>query len=432
MINYKHSIKKEFDIIVVGAGLAGCSTAYYLTKGGMKVALLELREVCSGASGRMGGQVLELEPATSEAAAGGKYTLSDEVIRKKSRVALGGKALLSSLSEELGLDVEYVKNGSVVIAYSKEEADEIKKGVEHQNEVYKTDIVFLSPSRVRKLYPVFGNNIYGARYSKTDGNANPFRIAYGFAYGAQKIGLEIFTYTPVKSLIFKNDKVTGVKTNKGAFYARFGVVIALSSWTKNILPEYPILPWKHLGFVTEQLPILPVPATDIYYGIADGKIVDSHSQKKGSMPFRVYSGSQKDGNIVIGGDPVRLLKMEDHLTEDVHLEDFIRYGAVFNKFWVKAKSASLIRAWAGALPFTPDGMPLVGSTKYKNLYMNSGNVNGCVFCPITGKLIAEYILNNGKTSIPIDFLNPERFEGDKFEWPEKYDYNTLVDYLSKK
>ena len=102
------------------------------------------------------------------------------------------------------------------------------------------------------------------------------------------------------------------------------------------------------------------------------------------------------------------------------------------KFWVKAKSASLIRAWAGALPFTPDGMPLVGSTKYKNLYMNSGNVNGCVFCPITGKLIAEYILNNGKTSIPIDFLNPERFEGDKFEWPEKYDYNTLVDYLSKK
>ena len=75
MINIQYSDKRKFDIIVVGAGLAGCSTAYYLNKGGMKVALLEMREVCSGASGRMGGQVLELEPATSEAAAGGKYTL---------------------------------------------------------------------------------------------------------------------------------------------------------------------------------------------------------------------------------------------------------------------------------------------------------------------------------------------------------------------
>ncbi len=430
-MNYKYSDKRKFDIIVVGAGLAGCSAAYYLTKGGMQVALLEMREICSGASGRMGGQVLELEPATSEAAAGGKYTLSNEVIKKKNIMAKNGKKLLDSLSDELGVDIEYIKNGSVVIAYSKDEANEIKKGIEHQNEAEETDIIFLSPSQVKKLYPVFKDN-YGARYSETDGNANPFRIAYGFAYAAQKVGLKIFTHTPVRSLVFKKDKVTGVDTNKGKFYAKFGIVMATSAWNKNILPEYPILPWKHLGFVTEQLPILPVPATDIYYGIKNGRIVESSSQEEGSTPFRVYGGSQRDGSIIIGGDPVGLLKMQDHLTENVYLEDFFRYGAVFNKFWVNAKGASLIRLWAGSLPFTPDGMPLVGPTKYENLYMNSGNVNGNVFCPITGKTIAEYILNNGNTSIPIDFLNPERFEGDVFEWPEKYDYNTLADYLSKK
>jgi sarcosine oxidase, subunit beta len=429
---YNYSDKKQYDVIVVGAGLAGCSAAYHLTKGGMQVALLELREICSGASGRMGGQVLGLEPATSEAAAGGKYTLTNEIIKKKNIMAKSGKILLDSLSDELEVDVEYVKNGSVVLAYSQEEASELKKGIEHQNKAEETDTIFLNPSQLSKIYPVFGKNLYGARYSATDGNANPFRIAYGFAYSAQKIGLEIFTYTPVKSLIFHKSKVVGVKTDKEEFYAKFGVIIATSAWTKNILPEYPILPWKHLGFATEQLPILPVPATDIYYGVADGRIVDSRSQKKGNMPFRVFGGSQKDGSIIIGGDPVGLLKMDDHLTEDVHLEDFLRYGAVFNKFWAKVKNVSLIRAWAGALPFTPDGMPLVGPTRYENLYMNSGNVNGNVFCPITGKTIAEYILNEGKTSIPMDFLNPERFRGDIFEWPEKYDYNTLADYLSKK
>ena len=424
-MNYTYQDEREFDVIVVGAGLAGCSTAYYLNKGGMKIALLEKREVCSGASGRMGGQVLELEPATSEAAAGGKYTLSNIMARN-------GKILLDSLSDELEIDIEYVKNGSVVLAYSKEEAEEIKKGVEHQNEIEKTDIIFLNSSQVSKLYSVFDNNLYGARYSETDGNANPFKIAYGFAYAAQRGGLKIFTHTPVKSLIFNKNKVTGVKTNNGEFYASFGVVLATSAWNKNILPEYPILPWKHLGFVTEQLPIFPVPATDIYYGIDNNKIVDSHSQKKGNMPFRVFGGSQKEGSIIIGGDPVRPLKMEDHLTENVNLEDFRRYGAVFNKFWLKAKNVSLLRAWAGALPFTPDGMPLVGPTKYENLYMNSGNVNGNVFCPITGKTIAEYMLNNGKTSIPLDFLNPERFADDIFKWPKKYDYNILADYISKK
>jgi sarcosine oxidase, subunit beta len=424
--------KKEFDIIVIGGGIAGCAAAYYLTKSGMQVALLEMREICSGASGRMGGQVLELEPVTSEAAAGGKYTLSDEVMKKKNKMAKAGKAILESLTSELGVDIEYIKNGSVVLAYSPEEAAELKSGVERQKEGEDLDITFLESSEVQKFYPVYGDQVYGARYSKSDGNANPFRITYGYAYASQKLGLKIFTNTPVRSLIIKKGKVTGVKTDKGDFLAKYGVVVATSAWTRNILPEYPILPWKHLGFATEQLPVLPVPATDIYYGVEGGKVVHSYAQKNIVKPFRVFGGSQKDGSIIIGGDPVSLLKMEDHFEENVQLEDFLRYGAVFTKFWEKAKNVSLIRAWAGTISYTPDGLPFVGGTKIENLYMNSANINGTVFCPICGKLISEFILKNGKTSIPIDFLDPERFSDDVFEWPEKYDYNVLAEYVTNK
>ena len=308
----------------------------------------------------------------------------------------------------------------------------VKKGVEYQKKTEESSVTFLSPSEVSRLYPVFGDNQYGARFSDTDGNANPFRITYGFVHTGQKIGLKTFTHTVVRSLIFQGKKVVGVKTNKGDFFARSGVILATSPWTKNILPDYPIIPWKHLGFVTEQLPILPVPATDIYYGIEKGMIVDSYSQKEGSMPFRVFGGSQKEGSILIGGDPVNYFKMDDHFNEDVSLEDFLRYGAVFSKFWTMVKDVSLIRAWSGTLSFTPDALPFVGATRYKNLYMNSGNINGTVFCPITGKLIAEYVLNNGKTSLSIDFMDPERFIDDRFEWPEKYDYNVLAEYINKK
>ena len=52
--------KKHFDAIVIGGGMTGCATAYYLAKGGMDVALIEKRSVCSGASGRNGGQLIQV------------------------------------------------------------------------------------------------------------------------------------------------------------------------------------------------------------------------------------------------------------------------------------------------------------------------------------------------------------------------------------
>ena len=82
--------------------------------------------------------------------------------------------------------------------------------------------------------------------------------------------------------------------------------------------------------------------------------------------------------------------------------------------------------------FTPDSFPLVGPTRYDNFYMNAGFTNGNSWCPICGKLIAEYMLNDGKTSIPIDFLDPERFKDAKFDWPKKYNYTVLHNYITEK
>ena len=123
--------------------------------------------------------------------------------------------------------------------------------------------------------------------------------------------------------------------------------------------------------------------------------------------------------------------MDDHLDEDVHSKDFQKYAEIFSECWPKIKNISLIRAWAGAVAFTPDSFPLVGPTRYDNLYINAGYTNGNSWCPMCGKLLAEYILNDGKTSVPIDILKPERFGGIKFDWPEKYNYTVLHNYIAK-
>lgn len=396
-----------FDFIIIGGGLAGCSTAYYLTKGGMNVALIEMRSICSGASGRNGGQVIQME---------GREELDKDKIIKRNSISIKNKLILNTLNDELECDIEFLKIGSLDVAFSKREEEIIKKVIKLQKEVGDTNIKYLNPSEVNKLCPVFGSNLYGAKIRRDDGTINPFKMTYGYAFMAKNNGLKIFTYTTVKSLIFKKQKVIGVSTNKGAFYSKYGVVNTTNAWSKKIIDDYPIVPCKILGFVTEQLPVIPVlPMEFIYKNVA------------------VYGSSQKDGNILIGGAPYNYpYNMNEHLNEDVYIEDFLKYGEIFSECWLKIKDVFFIRAWAGAVGFTPDSFPLVGPTRYKNFYMNAGFTNGNSWCPVCGKLLAEYILNDGKTSVPIGILDPERFRGVKFNWPKKYNYTVLHNYIAEK
>jgi sarcosine oxidase, subunit beta len=405
--------KKNYDVIIIGGGMTGCASAYFLAKGGMKVALVEMRSLCSGASGRNGGQVIQVE---------GRDELSPEMCIKKNSIAAPGKKLLGELSEELDFDVEYRKNGSLDLAYSEHDERVIKMVMEWQKSAGEDQLVYLGSSELKEFCPVFGKEARGAKLRKDDGNANPFRITYAFAYAAQRLGASIFTYTNVRSLIMDKNKVIGVSTDKGNIYAGNGVVNATNAWTKYLFPDYPVMPCKILAFVTEQLPTIPLPA-------AEAVIVDDFDKN----PFLFYGGSQKDGNVVIGGPPVKMPdSMDEHFDEEIYYDDIIRFRRIYEQYWPKIKDVSLIRGWGGALGFTPDALPLVGKTHIENLFMNTGFTNGMAWCPICGKLIAEVILNNGYTSIPIDIMDPERFSGEIFEWPEKYNYTVLHNYLAEK
>lgn len=409
----EHNIKKNFDVIIIGGGMTGCASAYFLTKGGMKVALIEMRSICSGSSGRNGGQVIQVE---------GRDELSPEMCKKKNSIAAPGKKLLSELNEELDFDIEYRKNGSLDMAYSEHDEKIIKQNIDWQRDAGEDKLVYLDPADLKEFCPVFGDEIRGAKLRKDDGNVNPFRITYAFAFAAQRLGASIFTYTTVKSLITGRDKVLGVRTDKGDFLAGYGVVNATNAWTKYLFPEYPVVPCKILAFVTEQLPTIPLPAIET--------VTNDDFDR---TPFLFYGGSQKDGNVIIGGPPVTLPEsMDDHFNEDLMYDDISRFKRLYAKYWPKIKDVSLIRGWGGALGFTPDALPLVGRTRFENLYMNTGFTNGMAWCPICGQLIAEVILKNGKTSIPIDIMDPERFSGEVFDWPEKYNYTILHNYLATK
>lgn len=399
--------KTDFDAIIIGGGYSGCSAAYYLSKAGMDVALIEMNAICSGASGRNGGQVIQLE---------GRDELTRDKIIKRNSITGPNKELLKGLNDELNTDIELILNGSLDVAFTDEEAEVIKKVMEIQFNIGDTGVEFIDGEKIREVCPAYGRNFKGAKLRHDDGSINPFKMAYGYAFAAQRLGCKILTYTKVNSLIYKQNRTTGVITDRGQYNAKKAIIVATNAWTKFLADEYPVMPCKILGFVTEMLPIVPVLSVEAY-----------------AKGVGLYGSSQKDGSILIGGAPYFYPRdMEDHLNTDVCFEDFVRYGNLFNYTWPNVKEVSFIRAWAGAVAFTPDSFPLVGRTKYDNLYMDVGFTNGNSWCPICGKLVAESVINDGKTSITIDFLNPERFADITFDWPREYNYTVLHNYIAEK
>ncbi|MBM4049437.1 MAG: FAD-binding oxidoreductase, partial [Planctomycetes bacterium] len=111
----RETLPKEADVVVVGGGICGCSTAYHLAKAGKRVALLEARNIASGASGRNGGQVIQLD---------GRDTDADGIMNRL-RYSRENNRMLRRFPAELGMEFEHVQIGSLDVASSEEEWDQI-------------------------------------------------------------------------------------------------------------------------------------------------------------------------------------------------------------------------------------------------------------------------------------------------------------------
>jgi len=137
----------------------------------------------------------------------------------------------------------------------------------------------------------------------------------------------------------------------------------------------------------------------------------------------------KRGNILVGGPPESLPTKEEQFDEKVTLGELQFNSSIITKLMPVLKRLNVIRAWSGAMGVTPDWMPCVGRLKScEGLYMAAGYTNGMSYTPVTARLLAELIVD-GEPSIPLDVMDPERFAGKTYEWPERYDYRLLAKTL---
>lgn len=193
------------------------------------------------------------------------------------------------------------------------------------------------------------------------------------------------------------------------------VVLATNGWTKHLLPESPVIPLRSLAVLTEPMPPIPV--------------FTFEAELKGKI---VYGSTQTArGNLLVGGPPEKPASTEEQFDESVSYSEMGINSAVIPEIFPPLKRLHIIRAWAGTMGITPDGLPCVGKMgDCDGLYVAAGYSNGMSWGVITGKLLAE-LITLSEPSISLHSLDPNRFSEKNIPWPDNYDYTVLADFLGR-
>mgnify|MGYP001062548402 CR=1 FL=1 len=380
-------------VVIVGGGVIGCSTAYYLAKEGVDVTLFEKCELVSGASGANQGAVAAqiYDPPLLD-------------------LVLGSQKLYKGL-EELPIDFELDKCGSMVCATEKQQLPVLR---EHSKKLRrsKVNVKLIEGDRLRKLEPSLSTEILEASLCSEDFMVNPLKLTHAFAEAAKTLGSKINTYTQVNKVVLKNGRVDSVVTDKGKVITDCAVISA-GAWSPLIEGigdlRLPIRPQRGQLFVTDAMP------PSRFRLILDADYlttsVCSDSTRKSGDP-RIRRGvasvlsQTKSGHWLIGSS--RDFAEFDNRTA---LPDLKLIASRSLKFLPYLRQVNVLRTFASFRPYSGDDLPILGKVpNVEGLFLATGHCgNGVALAPITGKIITE-IITKDKTSIKIDEFNCSRFD----------------------
>ena len=241
-------MRKTADIVIIGGGSLGCSTAYNLAKLGVtNLVVLEKGYICGGSTGRC--------------AAGIRQQWGTEMNCLISRYSIKH---FEVMNEELAYDgdVEFIQNGYLMVTYSEAEAAMLKRNLV-LHEKLGIPVQFLSKEDVGEIVPSLNRErIVASTICMKDGQANPFKVTDAYYRAAERISVEFNTYTEVTGFQVQGNRIEAVITSQGKISTPL-VINASGPYAKFISQmlghELPVEPERHQIVVTEPLELFLKP-----------------------------------------------------------------------------------------------------------------------------------------------------------------------------
>lgn len=364
----------SYKVIVAGGGLIGTSTAYYLAKEGADVTLLDSKDIASGTSGACDRAIM-----LQSKKPGPTLDLAKESAK-----------LYASLEEELEADLEYRKDGGMIIIETMEEMKAMEDMIKRQQEA-GIDVRLISGDEARERQPGLSKELLGSTWWEHDAEVNPLNVSFAMARAAQRLGAEIKLQSPVTGLIVENNRVIGVRISEEKIYAD-AVVIAMGVWTPMLLEQIgvnvPIIPRRGQILVSERLdPFLKSNILSASY-IANKLKRNHHEEYADPLGIGLAIGQTYSGTLLIGGSR----QFAGYNTE-TSSEITQKIGEAAVRAFPELAQVRIIRAFAGLRPYTPDGMPILSSINgLDGIFIAAGHEgDGAALAPISGKIMARVV-----------------------------------------
>ena len=360
--------KKEYDVIIIGAGLHGLATAFYLAKNHSitNVAVLEKGWLGGGNAGR------NTTIIRSNYMMPGNHQFYEHSLK-----------LWENLSHQLNYNVMFSQRSHVTLFHTTAARDALARRYNTMI-LNDTEAELWSLDKLKKHIPHlnYGQKarfpIFGAAVQKRAGNARHDAVAWGYARGADQYGIDIIQNCEVKGIVRENRKITSLETSRGIIKGdKIGFAVAGNTsrlWQMAELGTLPIETHKLQAFVTE--PIKPLLNQVVVFGVGGAHFYISQSDKGGMVfggDLDWYKSYAQKGNLPIVQD-----------TAEAAMSILPCLGRV-----------RLLRHWSGVMDMTMDGSFFICKTPIDNLYLNAGwNYGGFKASPSSGWYFADLIANN--------------------------------------
>ncbi len=369
--------RKSAEMIIIGGGIMGVATAYFLAKRGHRDVLLLERDLLAQAStGLCVGGIRQQFSHPSN------ILLSQETIR-----------LLRHFEEEFDTCIDFHQVGYLFLTKEQKTWRAFCECVKIQRR-FGVPVEILAPEEVKRRWPYLeAKNLKGGIFGPEDGYVDPYDVTMAIAKKARKMGIFIREKTEVLDIRLKNGQIEGVETAQGFISSKI-IVNAAGAWGGEIARmagiDLPVRPFRRQVFITKAFDDIPRPVP---------MIIDQDTQ----FYIRGYAPG-----ILMG-----MTDLDEPSSFHTHVDrEFLeRVTATALETAPVMERAEILRGWGGLYAMTPDENPIIGGFPETEGFFCATGFSGHGFQhgPAVGRILSELILD-GKTGFDLSPFVFDRFK----------------------